>query len=161
MKERRGSKEGLKGEEILDRLNEKARYAIGEKKDRRKSKVTKKTTAETQASAAETQGNKTNKSKAKRTSWNDQQKEKILSVILKNNYEKKLTWEEYSDQVRDALGRKRNVSKDKLVRVSNAIVKAVGNVEGSLLNVPAYSSKTIIKNAALAQIAALGKKKRL
>ena len=120
-----------------------------------------KTTAKKQEASAKAQAGKSNKKTTTRTKWSDAQKEKIVEVIIKNNYETKMDWDGYSEAVRIALGRKRAVSKDKLARVSSSIVKAIGPVEGSLLSVPSYNSKTIIKNSALGKIAALGKKKRL
>ena len=162
LKEERRGKSGGTPDEVHDRIVTRAQYATGMKKDRRKSTVTKaKTTAKKQEASAKAQAGKSNKKTTTRTKWSDAQKEKIVEVIIKNNYETKMDWDGYSEAVRIALGRKRAVSKDKLARVSSSIVKAIGPVEGSLLSVPSYNSKTIIKNSALGKIAALGKKKRL
>jgi site-specific DNA-methyltransferase (adenine-specific) len=166
LKEERRGKGGGTPDEVHDRIVTRAKYATGMKSERRKSTVTKakttgKNTAKNQEASAEEQAGKSNKKRVSRAKWSDAQKDKIVEVIIKNNYDTKMDWDGYSEAVRVALGRKRAVPKDKLSRVSSSIVKAIGPVDGSLLSIPSYNSKTIIKNSALGKIAALGKKKRI
>lgn len=151
IKERRGNKDGLKDEERLERLNERARYAIGEKKDRRKTKkesnVSEKTTTEAQVNEAEATASKGNKTK-RRKGFTIEQKAVIQAALVKNTYEEKMSWVKFSETVREGLGRKREVERGLLLRTCKAIQKSAKE-SNVILNIPDASQDTILASRLL------------